>query len=59
MAKKQKFKDAEREIYEFISRQKKLCSKIRERITKGNGHLNGHKLNGIEMPILLKKPQKT
>ena len=41
MAKEQKFKDAEKEIYEFITRQKKLCEKLKERMLNGKGHLNG------------------
>ena len=58
MAKKQKFKDAEREIYEFISRQQLLCKTIKERMATGNGHLNGHNLQDHEAENNLKKTTK-
>ncbi len=59
MAKKQKFKDAEKEVYEFIARQQKLCQQIRERMANGNGHLNGHNLHDQQDSKPNKKATKT
>ena len=59
MAKKQKFKDAEKEVYEFIARQKRLCEKIRKRMASRNGHLNGHSLHENGAVSNLKKTTKT